>query len=58
LDNFTENKNNEIEEAEDKLKELRVIVANSLSKQEELIVSLAELVTKEKDVFFNYENNL
>jgi hypothetical protein len=58
LDNFTENKNNEIEEAEEKLKQLRDVVAQSVMKQESLIVRLAELITKEKDAFFTYENNL
>ena len=58
LDNFTENKNNEIEEAEDRLKELRNIVAQCIFKEEKLIVNLAELATKEKDAFFTYQNNL
>jgi hypothetical protein len=58
LDNFTENKNNEIDEAEDRLKELREIVARSILKQEKVIIDLAEIATKEKDTFFTFQNNL
>ena len=59
LDNFTENnKESELLEAEEKLKELRNAIILDLAKRENLIINLAEFITKEKEIFFNYENSL
>ena len=59
LDNFTENnKESELLEAEEKLKELRNAIILDLVKRENLIINLAEFITKEKEIFFNYENSL
>jgi len=59
LDNFTENnKESELLDAEEKLKELRNAIILDLAKRENLIVNLAEFITKEKEIFFNYENSL
>jgi hypothetical protein len=59
LDNFTENnKEFELLESEEKLKELRNAIILDLAKRENLIINLAEFITKEKEIFFNYENSL
>ena len=59
LDNFTENnKGSDLLEAEEKLKELRNAIISDLAKREHLIINLAEFITKEKEIFFNYENSL
>ncbi len=49
---------NELGEYEEKLKELKKILITDLVKRENFIVSVSEMISREKNEFFTKENQI